>query len=298
VGLAALVVTGIWWSSLRPPPVADVPPPHDAAPPPPPPSEAPKPAPASAPAPLAALRWRVEGRAALPAPAELERCLRDLGHDEAVASAAADGVEVRIPGMPAPLRFTASGGALQIETPRSPDRRLTLAAHLAAGACLRADGATLVDPELDRRFTGAEWPAPSARGGIPVTAVVAVDAVPGALVTRGLGRLDLPEIGLVAGADAGADHKLLQHAIVALVVGGVPGDGLLSLGAEKKAGLSAASKLTGLPAALAAVPDRLVLTEPGSPQPLRAAAAPPEPAPRPRHHAVPRPAPAFRPDYR
>jgi hypothetical protein len=250
------------------------------------------------------MRWRVEGRPALPEPAALQDCLRGFGQEG--AAVAREGAALRVHVAGASLRVARPGDMVEVATPRAADRRALLGLHLATAGCLRADGATLVDPDLDRRFAGADWPAPSPRGGIPVDAVVALEAVEGGHVSRGLARLDLPEVALIAGPDAAADRRFLQRAVSALVVHGLPADRVLSLGRDERVGLMAvalAGDAAWVPRSLVGTDGMLLVqVDASTPVPLRA--TPPPPRPRPAPAAPPGPkrprpsAPAFRPDYR
>ncbi len=307
IGLLAVAAAAVWWVRQPPPAPAPVAPraPASAA------AAATVPADAGPPVIPPSLRWRVEGRPALPDAESLQGCLRGFAQEGAVVSRDGAGLAVHAAGVS--LRVAPVAGALEVATPGAADRRALLGLHLAAAGCLRADGATLVDPELDRRFTGADWPAPSARGGIPVEAVVDLAPVAGGVVSRGLARLELPEVALVAGPDAAADRRLLQRAVSALVVHGLPADRLLSLGGDERADLRAVADLGDapwLPAGLAGTDGMLLLAPGVSPpaplratpeRPRRAPAAAPRPTPDSpeRRPQRPRPAlPAFRPDYR
>ncbi len=142
------------------------------------------------------MTWRVEGRD-LPAAATLDACLAaQTWGDATVSTAPGGGLTIGYPGLPFPQRLRAADGDLTLATATDGDPHRAAGLHLTSLACL-AEGATAaVDVDLDRRFGPDDWPRPGARGGLPVEALVAVEARDGVIVTRGLARLGRQELGL------------------------------------------------------------------------------------------------------
>ncbi len=213
LGALALVgLTALWMSDEAPPPAAADDAGLDAAPVA---QEASEPEPTR-------LTWIVAPRPPLDA-AVLEDCMARGGYGRA-AAVGAEPVLVTHPGRIRPMRLqpTTHDGqpAVELSTPVEADARLAAALHVAAAACLYRPEATVHDPALDRRMTGADWPQLGESGGLPVRYLIAVDRVPGGWATRGLTRLGRAELAVAAerDEDAAAAQRFVKAFAGAAVV--------------------------------------------------------------------------------
>lgn len=301
--VAFAAITAGWLLTDGPAPDAAAP---DAAP----------PAPADAaepPPPDTALAWRVTGRAPIDA-AVLDVCLTDAGYGRALV-VGDTALVVTHPGRTRPLRVEPTAAGIEITTPIDGDARLAAALHIAVTTCHYDPAATVEDPALDRRLTGADWPQPGPRGGAPIEALVAIEATPGGLRTRGLARLGRPELAaaLDGAAAEPATRRLLAEAAAAAVVAALPIERLelpagpvrlVAPAAARAAGwwrggddpvrLLADATAPGLrPAPLPALP-KAAAPKAAAPRPTAARPAPKPAAPEPPRAArlAPTPAPA------
>jgi hypothetical protein len=241
------------------------------------------------------LTWRTEGPRDLPTPPDLLACLAGrngrtptLGPARAGGELATEitwlGPTIRQRLAPTP---TGEPPGLVLRTAISGRPHAALAAHLALAACVRAGATRLVDVDRGRNYDPAEWPLPLADGGLDVAGLFAQEVQSGLLVTRGLSRLGLPELGvrMTQGLDASTARARLMRGIAAAVVAERVADRLLldgeaqALGATTVPGVGDVRLLP--PASDRAPPtDRRVLPWPRT-VPPSPATSPPSRAPSP-----------------
>lgn len=305
VGVIALgAVLAVWQLGEAPAPTAA---PPSAAPPD---AAVPTAAP-DAEVPVPRLAWTLTG-ATLPTAADLASCLRAGGWDR-VRVLGGKGRPLTITHGPLamPLVLEAGADGVVVRSPLAEKRHLALSLHAAVTACA-AEGATgLVD-----EVTGAhaeQRPSTRRDAGLPLPLLVAIEATPTALYTRGLGRLGLFDV-LLLGPDSPRNRRTLERAAVAVLLADDPATTALTLGDRSVplVGSEAAwwpadapGGLRGLGSADAAfAPPALPAAPPTQAAPASAAAPPTASPPRRVRPALPptapRPAaaPVFRPEYR
>jgi len=223
----------------------------------------------------ASLVWRVEDRAAPEADA-LRQCLGELDYAAAVTGLG----DLSVTWKGVVTSVTPEGTGVRLATPAAGHCHDAAGLHIAAAFCLRADGATLVDPLLKRRRERDEWVRPRADGGLPMDALLKiVDRR-----TQGLARFGLPELEAPS-----ASTSALYRAAGAFLVGCDPEVGALTLVGGGRGALTHRSGASSL-----------VEIEDARPKPVTPTRATRRRR-RPKAPALPRPAkpkPVFQPDYR
>ncbi len=168
------------------------------------------------------IEWRIGPRGPMD-PGVLDECLARAGHDRALV-VGDDPMLITYPGKLRPTTITPAdlddAPALALSTPVEGDARLAASLHVSTAACLYVEGAAVHDAALDRQATGRNWPQLGEGGGLPVDHLIAIEQVPGGLITRGLTRLGRPELGLAVppGHDPITAHRFIRAYAAAAVV--------------------------------------------------------------------------------
>ncbi|MFN3202581.1 MAG: hypothetical protein ACE366_29590 [Bradymonadia bacterium] len=178
--------------------------------------------------------WSISGvPETLPGSGPLQDCLAKAGYRKARVMSASDARLVTYPKLPHPVAIRQQDARWQVATPVEARRSLALALHIVVTSCLSGPGREVIDPLLDRTFSGDAWPGLSPSGGVPVHMLVAVRPEGGGWRTAGLSALALPELALFRGpaeADRVADDQtVLEMAAAQLVARGRPADNRLPL---------------------------------------------------------------------
>ncbi|MEZ4473410.1 MAG: hypothetical protein R3F60_22005 [bacterium] len=279
-GIALAGVLAVWNLPDEAPPAA---PPVDAAVP------AVPDAAADAEVPVPVLRWRLVG-ATRPTSAALAACLRAGGWDRVRVLGGGDrGLSITHGPLAVPVILDAVEGGTEVRSPLTGKRHLAVSLHAAVAAC-GAEGATgLEDAITGLHADPASFPTARRDAGLPLALLVAVEATPTALYTRGLARLGLFDVAL-AGPDTPRHRRALERAAVAVLLADDPAAASLTLGerAVSLAGPDAAWWPAGLPEGFALGTAEAAF-EPPAPAPEAPAPEPVERAPASRPRSAPGP---------